>query len=122
MLSVSMLEDEEVRITVPTTGKSKSGKTAKLEGPPSINVDPGSEDVATATLDPKDPTGNTVLVTSIVSETTNGDGPWLITGSIGKDARIGPDVSEITSLFSIEIRATDAIGFDLVAGAPTKKA
>lgn len=121
MLSVSMTETQEVRIKVPTTGKSKSGKTAKLEGAVEIKIDPGSEDVATVTLDPADPSGNTVLVSSIVSDSTAGDGPWLITGSLGKDARIGPDVSEITSLFSIEVRVADAVGFDLTAGAPTEK-
>lgn len=117
MIAFSMTESQFNTITVPKTGKTRRGADVPLEGPVEITIDNPEENFATVELDPADTTGFTVRIASTISEQTPGDGPWLITGTLAVDGRVGAERKSIVVPYSVELTpSADAVSFAAAVG------
>lgn len=109
MFTASLKADEQVTVTV-SGATDRKGNPAPLDGLPSFAS--ADETICTFTTDPRDASGMTGLIVAVGPLTS------ATAVSITADARLGPDVKEITENGLVEIAAGEAAGFSVTVGTP----
>ena len=112
MFNVSLTDSQQVQVVV-TGATDKKGNPAPIDGTPTF----ASADTAVCTFatDPSDASGMTGLIVAV--------GPLASAAavSITADAKIGPEVVEITENGLVEITAGQATGFAVSVGTPVEQ-
>lgn len=109
MFTASIKADEQVTVTV-EGATDRKGNPAPLDGPPTFTS--ADESICTFTTDPRDASGMTGLIVAVGPLTS------ATAVSITADAKIGPEVKEITENGLVEISAGEATGFSVKVGTP----
>jgi hypothetical protein len=112
MISITSKESKRRTFKIPPMGRNRRGVEVPLEGPVEIVVDNAPEGFGRVEIDPRDPTGFTVMVTPTITEQTPGTGPWLVTGTVAPDGRVGAERKPVVVPFAWEITPDlDAVSF-----------
>jgi hypothetical protein len=111
MTNVSMTDSQQVLVTV-AGGIDKKGNPAPLDGNPTFT----SADPTIVEVQP-DPAGNPSAALLVAK------GPLTSATivTVTADAKIGPDVENITDNISVEITAGQATSFAITVGTPAEQ-